>query len=558
MQRMYNKKKYIEIVDDILQHITSGQTSEKHLFSKFTRIYKLESLPENKLVIGEVGIRGLLNGNPHTFSYNKDYKLNNSNSIEWNIIDNNSRDINRPDENSIFEVSYLFNNNSGLTDVNTGSVLRTIVEGISKEIESLYNEMESVYKDGFIETSSGTSLDNVVSILGIKRKSPTRAYGYVTFFKNSEPDTITNTEILLFDGIQSYELKNKPTKKIKSIIGIHQNNNYEFLLNKDYSLNLSNNTINWLPDGKRPDEQRELTIEYETYQKVIIPNGTIVSTSSTNPKNIISFETKQDVYMERNQEGKWESTIDVIAIDPGSSGNVIAGSINVMPKPPIGVDRVINRSNTEGGSDYEYDAYLRDRAKKILDEKGKATALSLQTAIDSLEGVNSTKILDMPDDISGIVKIIVDGGDAKEIEKTIEETKAAGIRVEFDRPMIVLLDIRVILLVKKNIFNKEQIIASAEKHIRNYLSSLKIGNSLIINQLISLLLSIEQVGDVKDLVIDAYREKQDNTPNLTAESIKMTYNRDNIIINYNERLYLRNIKIEILEDSIDVNTRSIR
>ena len=201
---------------------------------------------------------------------------------------------------------------------------------------------------------------------------------------------------------------------------------------------------------------------------------------------------------------------------------------------------------------------MRERAKKILDEKGKATGLSLQTAIDSIEGVNSTKIIDMPDEISGIVKVIVDGGDSKEIEKTIEETKAAGIKVEFDRPMIVLLDARVILLVKKNIFNKEQIIASAEKHIRNYLSSLKIGNSLIINQLISLLLSIEQVGDVKDLVIDAFREKQDKTINLTAESSKMTYNRDNIIINYNERLYLRNIKIDILEENIDVNTRPIR
>ncbi|HEX2407061.1 MAG TPA: hypothetical protein VHJ38_07610, partial [Nitrososphaeraceae archaeon] len=132
------------------------------------------------------------------------------------------------------------------------------------------------------------------------------------------------------------------------------------------------------------------------------------------------------------------------------------------------------------------------------------------------------------------------------------------IKVEFDRPMIVLLDMRVILLVKKNIFNKEQIIASAEKYIRNYLSSLKIGNSLIINQLISLLLSIEQVGDVKDLVIDAFREKPDKNINLTPESSKMTYNRDNIIINYNERLYLRNIKIDILEDNIDVNTRPIR
>ena len=555
---MYNKKRYIEIVDDILQHITRGQTSEKHLFSNSSRIYKLESLPENKLVVGEIEVRGFLNGTPHTFSYDKDYKIRDSTSVEWNISENNPRDISRPDENSIFEVSYVFNNSSGLTDVNTGSVLRTIVEGISKEIESLYDEMESVYKDGFIETSSGSSLDHVVSILGIKRKSPTRAYGYVTFFKNSEPDTVTNTEILLFDGIESYELKNKPIKKIKSIVGIFQNNNYEFQLNKDYSLNLNDNTISWLSDGKRPDEQRELTIEYETYQKVIIPTGTVVSTSSTNPKNIVSFETKQEVYMERKQEGKWEATIDILAIDPGTSGNVIAGSINVMPKPPIGVDRVINRSNTEGGSDFEYDEYLRERAKKILDEKGKATGLSLQTAIDSIEGVNSTKIIDMPDEISGIVKVIVDGGDSKEIEKTIEETKAAGIKVEFDRPMIVLLDMRVILLVKKNIFNKEQIITTAEKYIRNYLSSLKIGNSLIINQLISLLLSIEQVGDVKDLVIDAFREKQDKTINLTAESSKMTYNRDNIIINYNERLYLRNIKIDILEDNIDVNTRPIR
>ena len=555
---MYNKKRYIEIVDDILQHITRGQTSEKHLFSNSSRIYKLESLPENKFVVGEIKVRGFLNGNPHNFAYDRDYKIRDTNSIEWNISENNSRDISRPDENSLFEVSYVFNNSSGLTDVNTGSVLRTIVEGISKEVESLYDEMESVYKDGFIETSSGSSLDHVVSILGIKRKSPTRAYGYVTFFKNSEPDTVTNTEILLFDGIESYELKNKPIKKIKSIVGIFQNNNYEFQLNKDYSVNLNDNTISWLSDGKRPDEQRELTIEYETYQKVIIPTGTVVSTSSTNPKNIVSFETKQDVYMERKQEGKWEATIDILAIDPGTYGNVIAGSINVMPKPPIGVDRVINRSNTEGGSDFEYDDDLRERAKKILDEKGKATGLSLQTAIDSIEGVNSTKIIDMPDEISGIVKVIVDGGDSKEIEKTIEETKAAGIKVEFDRPMIVLLDMRVILLVKKNIFNKEQIIASAEKHIRNYLSSLKIGNSLIINQLISLLLSIEQVGDVKDLVIDAFREKQDKTINVSAESNKMTYNRDNIIINYNERLYLRNIKIDILEDNIDVNTRPIR
>ncbi|HEX5186280.1 MAG TPA: baseplate J/gp47 family protein, partial [Nitrososphaeraceae archaeon] len=397
-----------------------------------------------------------------------------------------------------------------------------------------------------------------VSILGIKRKSPTRAYGYVTFFKNSDPDTLTSTEILLFDGIEVYELKNKPIKKIKSISGIHQNNNYIFQLNKDYTVNLNDNTINWMPEGKKPDENKEITIEYETFQTIVIPKGTIVSTSSTNPKNIVSFETKQDVYLEKKPEGKWEATVDIVALDPGTTGNVIAGSINVMPKPPIGVDRVLNRMNTEGGSDFEYDEYLRDRAKKILDEKGKATVLSLQTAVESIEGVNSTKIIDMPDEISGIVKVIVDGGDSNEIEKTIEETKAAGVKVEFDRPNTVLLDMRIILLTKKNIVNKEKIITSTENIIRNYLSSLKIGSSLIINQLISLILSIENVEDVKDLVIDASREKSDNTADVKAQFSKMTYNRDNIIINYNERLYLRNIKIHISEEGMDVNTRRIR
>ena len=555
---MYNKKRYIEIVDDILAHITRGQTTEKHIFSNSNRIYKLESLPENKLVIGEINVKGYLNGNPHNFLYEKDFQLKGTSSIEWNHNDNELTDVNTPDENSIYEISYVFNNNSGLTDVNTGSVLRTIVEGISKEIELLYDEMESVYKDGFIETSSGSSLDNVVSILGIKRKSPTRAYGYVTFFKNSDPDTLTSTEILLFDGIEVYELKNKPIKKIKSISGIFQNNNYNFELNKDYALNLNDCTINWMSEGKRPDENKEITIEYEIFQTIVIPKGTIVSTSSTNPKNVVGFETKQDVYLEKKPEGKWEATIDIVAIDPGTTGNVIAGSVNVMPKPPIGVDRVLNRMNTEGGSDFEYDEYLRDRAKKILDEKGKATVLSLQTAVESIEGVNSTKIIDMPDEISGIVKVIVDGGDSDEIEKTIEETKAAGIKVEFDRPNTVLLDMRIILLTKKNIMNKEKIITSSETLIRNYLSSFKIGSSLIINQLISLILSTENVEDVKDLVIDASREKSDKTANVKAQFSKMTYNRDNIIINYNERLYLRNMKIHISEEGMDVNPRRIR
>jgi hypothetical protein len=57
----------------------------------------------------------------------------------------------------------------------------------------------------------------------------------------------------------------------------------------------------------------------------------------------------------------------------------------------------------------------------------------------------------------GIVKVIVDGGDGKEIEN-YRRNKGCRNKSRIDRPMIVLLDMRVMLLVK-NVFNKEQIIS---------------------------------------------------------------------------------------------------
>ena len=86
-------------------------------------------------------------------------------------------------KSQIFEVTYSFENNSRLSDINVGSVLRTLVESVSREIEFVYEEMENVYDSGFIDTAKGDALDLVVSILGIKRKEPTRASGTVTFRK---------------------------------------------------------------------------------------------------------------------------------------------------------------------------------------------------------------------------------------------------------------------------------------------------------------------------------------------------------------------------------------
>ncbi len=87
-----------------------------------------------------------------------------------NIVNSMTKDISRK---------------SQLTDINIGSVSRTFLETVGREISTLYDEMETAYNAGFIDTASGNALDMVVSILGIQRKSAQFATGTATFSRRT-------------------------------------------------------------------------------------------------------------------------------------------------------------------------------------------------------------------------------------------------------------------------------------------------------------------------------------------------------------------------------------
>ena len=503
------KKQYREIVNDLLEQITHGIAKEKHIFNASIRKYDLECRLENKPVKDILSVQGFSDGNFLTFKKEKDYRLDN-NALEW-ILD--SGDNSHPSDKSDFIVTYVFDDPSGLTDINVGSVLRTIVEAMSREMELLYAQMELVYNAGFIDTATGSSLDLVVSILGIKRKGPTFANGFVTFLKDSDPPDITVSEAILYDnGKEIYELKTTPVKKIVSVISALKEDQKPFEEATDYVLD--NNSIRWIVGGSAPQDRTEFTVEYIAFQNIEVPAGTQVSTYSKQSENSRLFETRIGAVLERSAYGKWEATVETFASEAGVTGNVPAGSINVMPKPPVGIDKVINRSAMAGGADSENDESLRERAKKVLDVKGKATLESLRTALTGIEGVGSDPVLiDMPDNIPGVVKAIVDGGDNQQIETVIEDTRAAGIRVEFSRPKIVLLDIEVVLSVGKTgptTTGRQQVVSRVEETIRNFVSSLKIGEDVIVNQLVAVLLDVPEVHDVIDLTISSHRKAQES------------------------------------------------
>jgi uncharacterized phage protein gp47/JayE len=68
-----------------------------------------------------------------------------------------------------------------LTDWEEGSVVRSLFESFAYEMALLYEQMESVYNAGYVDTATGANLDRVVAVLGITRNEPDFATGVVTF-----------------------------------------------------------------------------------------------------------------------------------------------------------------------------------------------------------------------------------------------------------------------------------------------------------------------------------------------------------------------------------------
>ncbi len=168
------ERPYQEIVDDVLTAIAGGVVNEPIIFDIKNDLYPLSEPAQDVR-----GITGTARGRHYTFLKDVDFLFDpNANAVEWD-----STGV-LPDDNTIFRVDYFRRNTrSPLTDLNVGSVTRTLSEAISREIATVYNQIELAYLSGFIDTATGRALELVVSILGLTRKTKDFALGLVTFFR---------------------------------------------------------------------------------------------------------------------------------------------------------------------------------------------------------------------------------------------------------------------------------------------------------------------------------------------------------------------------------------
>lgn len=167
---------YNEIVDAVLVAMLGGVVNEPLLFDVRDDTYPLAQPARDVR-----GVTGTSGGQHYTFQPNVDWTFDRANNAIVFLAKGQKPDVRDPR----FYVDYfrLDGTSSPLTDVNVGSVTRTIAEAMSRELAVLYTQVNLAYQSGFIDLAQGTSLDFVVSILGVRRKTGDFAQGIVAFFR---------------------------------------------------------------------------------------------------------------------------------------------------------------------------------------------------------------------------------------------------------------------------------------------------------------------------------------------------------------------------------------
>lgn len=182
------ERPYQEIVDDILTAIVGGVVNEPIFFDVKEDRYPLaESASDVRGVTGQIvapDAGGELRLIRHTFQKSVDFIFSpDENAIIWQA------GATRPEDETIFHVDYfrpIGESRSPLSDINVGSVTRTLGEAIGREIATVYQQINQAYLAGFVDTARGQALDLVVSILDVKRIPKDFAVGLVTFFRDPQ------------------------------------------------------------------------------------------------------------------------------------------------------------------------------------------------------------------------------------------------------------------------------------------------------------------------------------------------------------------------------------
>lgn len=274
--------------------------------------------------------------------------------------------------------------NSEITDVNRGSVDRTLLEAAALQDADQYLQIARLKNIFSIETATGTDLDERGADFKIPRHAPAQAIGLVKFGDSNLTTKVETTlNGLHLSGVTSLALTNATAFP----------NTGSVVLDRDggvlrelvaYTAKVGNNLTLATPTVNSHANLSSVILSTVGVDRVFASQS-VVSVPATDSTDQLDFDTQDVVTLFDGDVVS--SEVAVVSQLPGSVLNVGTGQISIVGAPPFQTATVTNDTATQGGRDVETDADYRQRIKQTI------AALSNGTITDLLVAASNVSLL---------------------------------------------------------------------------------------------------------------------------------------------------------------------
>ena len=190
----YEPRLYDEIVRDQLTTLTGGTVRESIVVPAIGDLPKLRNRPVRRVSHLEGQVEGR-DGRPLAYTFGAADFVLVSSANDGNLDAIRFRDGGRkPMAGSTLTVNYYPAQTPPvpLTDLNVGSVVRTMLESVARELAATYQHLQKVYDSAYIDTAQGPSLDRVVALVGVSRLAADHPVATLRFSRRPDsPGQIT-------------------------------------------------------------------------------------------------------------------------------------------------------------------------------------------------------------------------------------------------------------------------------------------------------------------------------------------------------------------------------
>lgn len=225
-----------------------------------------------------------------------------------------------------------------------------------------------------------------------------------------------------------------------------------------------------------------------------IPAGSVCMTADEK-----RFETLAEAVVE---EGKLYADAPAAAVEPGKSGNVVAGAVTIMSACPVGITACTNPGPFTGGSDQETDEALRSRILESYQRlpNGANAAYYQQTAM-AHTGVAAATVVGRARGI-GTVDVYIAGETGvpeaellEEVQADLQARREIAVDVQVLAPETLSVDITLAVDVGERDFQTVQ--NQVEAVISGYFTGRRLGKPVLLAELGALVYAVEGVENYR-------------------------------------------------------------